>query len=184
MTVTCTCTNPVTFGMKILYKDEGPKVVLDMIISRFAVPPRFIIYDFSCGLYQSAVHRLWWALEETTIVTDKFHSKNHKSCSPSFLPGAYEELDRVNTVSHEQRNRGIKLLSRSLRNSGHEFYTALLAYQVTIQNIKAKAQGTETFEGRDNTVLLSEHDIEWCYFSCLHLQCKCCEGLVGPSLEQ
>ncbi len=162
-------------GIHVLDRDEGPKVVLDIILSRFTKLPRFIVYDFACGLYSSAIHCLWWAIKDTTITTDNFHSNNH-CCSPGFLPRAHTGLDSRNTVSHEQRNRGIKLLCKSLRNSSQRFYIGLVAYHTMVMNIRAKAKGSNEFERRGP--LLSDYDIEWCYFSCLKLKCTCCEEAV------
>lgn len=132
------------------------------------------MYDFACGLYNSAVHCLWWGLEETTIVSDKFHASNHKACSPSYLLTAYPDLDTKDTVSREQINRGIKLLARSLRNSAHPLYTAILAYHAIIENVKAKAQRIEMFQTRADRSMLSVHDLQWCYYYCLGLKCTCC----------
>ncbi len=58
LTVNCPCAKPITFGIHVLDRDEGPKVVLDIILSRFTKLPRFIVYDFACGLYSSAIHCL------------------------------------------------------------------------------------------------------------------------------
>ena len=172
MNLSCSCANPVFLGFKVLFRDEGPKIVLDMILSRFPRHPRHIVYDFACGLYSSAAHTLWWALENTVIVSDKFHAGNHNGCSPSFLPTAHTGLDLSNSVAHEQRNRGIKLLSSSLRNSGCHLYVSMLAFHTIINNIRARAKKTIVFENRPR--LVSDSDIEWCYFDCLGMICNCC----------
>lgn len=140
-------------------------------MSRFGTLPRHVIYDFGCGLYSSACHTLWWALEDTTVTSDSLHALNHK-CSPSFYPTAHENLNMSNTVAHEQRNRAISEIEKSLRYTGQDFYIALLAYQVCVLNLKAKAKVAPRFERRPLGV--SENDLEWAYFSCLELNCPCC----------
>ena len=170
--LSCACFNSVSFGIKILFKNEGTKVVLDTIISRFVQMPRNIIYDFSCGLYGSAAHTLWGALKDTTIVTDNFHYRNHSKCSPSFHPRAHSALDSANTVAHEQNNRPISEIGRSLRKCGQKTYVELLCYLVTIENIRAKARSSSSFSERP--LGCDDSDIQWCYFHCLKLTCSCC----------
>ena len=170
--VSCACSNSISYGVKVMQRDEGPRCVLDTIISRFGKLPQFIIYDFACGLFGSAAHTLWWVLAKTTIVTDNFHCRNHGSCSPSFLPRCHGQLDLVNTVAHEQNNRPVTQLGRSLRNSSYRTYLGLLSYLLLIENIKAKTRATEAFKNRDRR--FNEHNMAWGYFLCLEMKCTCC----------
>ena len=170
--LSCSCSNSISYGVKVMQRDEGPRCILDTIISRFAQIPRFIVYDFACGLFSSAVNTLWWAISETTIVTDNFHSKNHRSCSPSYLPRCYTDLDLCNTVAHEQNNRPITQLGRSLRNCSYRTYLGLLTYLLTIENIKAKTRATDEYRNRDRR--FNANNTAWAYFNCLGKKCLCC----------
>ncbi len=143
----CPCPNLITFGIHMLDHDEGPKAVLDITFSRFTKLPRFTVYDFAWGLYSSAIHCLWWEIKFKTIATDNFHFNNH-CYSSGFLPRAHTGLDARNTVSHEQRNRGIKQLCNSLRNSSQRFNIGLVAYHTIVMNIRAKAKWSNAFERR------------------------------------
>lgn len=174
ITLCCSCAHPIIKGMKVLSRHEGPRAVLNTIISRCLIPPRYIIYDYSCGLYASAVHTLPWALKDTTIVCDRFHAVNH-NCSPGYLPSCHTDLNSTNTVAHEQRNRAIQELGKTLRNCSQKLYIAMLGFQTIILNIRSQSKGTTIFENRPK--LTSEYDMEWCYFHCLHLRCKCCTPL-------
>ena len=171
LTYCCSCSSPITLGFKVLGKNEGPRAVLDVLVSRFPEMPGHIIYDFGCGLYSTAVHTLWWAMANTTIISDAFHALNHK-CSPSFFPSAHVSVNMTNTVSHEQRNRSIAEISKSLRSMSQEFYVALLAYQVSIMNLKAKAKNSTNYENRGTDT--NEHDLGWAFFHCLGYSCTCC----------
>lgn len=173
LTFCCSCSTPKTLGFKVLGKNEGPRAVLDILLSRFPVLPRHMIYDFGCGLYSSAAHNLWWALEDTTITSDALHSLNH-NCSPSYFPTAHESLNMTNTVAHEQRNRPISEIQNTLRYASQESYIALLAYQLSILNLKATAKASDEYEKRETGV--SESDLGWAYFHCLKLRCPCCEN--------
>lgn len=171
LTFCCSCPSPIILGFKVLEKNEGPRAVLDIIVSRFLEVPRFLIYDFGCGVYNSAVHTLWWAIEDSTVVSDDFHGGNH-SCSPAFLPTSHNLLNGTNTVAHEQRNRAITSVVQSLRHMSHKNYIALLSVQATILNIQAKAKASPNFSARPRHV--GPRDIDWLYFHCLGLNCPCC----------
>ena len=171
--VSCSCPKSICFGFKTLCRNEGPKSVLDTIVTRFSETPKFVIYDFACGLYASAVHSLWWALRDTTIVTDNFHLKNHTKCSPGYSPKCHTGLDNSNTVAHEQNNRAINALARSLRNSSQETYVGLLTYLLTIENIRAKTRRSELYSTVKNN---DDFDLHWCFYVCLSQTCTCCSG--------
>lgn len=83
------------------------------------------------GLYKT----LFWCQTGFTLGTTV-------RCSPNFMPAAHVGLDSRNSVAHEQSNRGVKLLCRTLRNSGLELYTSLLAYHSMIFNIMEKSKNT------------------------------------------
>lgn len=55
ITICCSCSHPIIRVIKVLSKNEGPRAVLNAIISRFPL----LSYDFCCGLYATAVHSLW-----------------------------------------------------------------------------------------------------------------------------
>ena len=137
ITFCCARTHPMIFGFKVLERGEGPRAVLDVLISRFPVLPRFVIYDFACGLLRSAQHTLWWATKNTTFVSDRFHIDNH-NCHRGFHPDSHNYLNGRNTVSHEQRNRPIATLKEPLKNCSQTRYISLLAYHSLYLNLKAK----------------------------------------------
>eukprot|EP00170_Pyropia_yezoensis_P003167 contig_13306_g3174 len=137
--ICCACAHPRVLGFVILDKREGPPALLNTIMTRFALLPEYIIYDFGCGAVRSALTKLLWLLCDSTILSDEFHVVNHM-CSVSLDPRSFLTLNKANTVAPEQRNRAIKLLSRVLRASGQTEYTRLLAYHTFIHNVRAHAR--------------------------------------------
>jgi len=137
--ICCACSHPRVLGFFVLDKREGPPALLNTIISRFALLPEYIIYDFGCGAVRSALTKLPWLLRGSTISSDEFHVVNHV-CSVALDPRSFLTLNKANTVAHEQRNRAIKLLSRVLRASGQTEYTRVLSYHTFIHNVRARAR--------------------------------------------
>lgn len=178
LTFSCSCSHPTVLGFKVLERDEGPRAVFDVLVSRFASFPPYIIYDSACGVYKSAVNSLWWVVQSTTLVSDPFHANNH-TCSPAFVPSAHVNLNMLNTVSHEQRNRPIANIKGSLQQTGQEVYISLLAYQIIINNIEAKGRRAE--EEQVPIPNRSAKDIEWSFFHRLGMNCYCCTKPREPS---
>ena len=194
LTFCCACSHPVVFGFKTLERGEGPRAVLDVLISRFPNLPSFVVYDFACGLFRSAQHTLWWATKNTTFVSDRFHVDNH-TCHRGFHPDSYNYLNGRNTVSHEQRNRPIANLKGSLRNCSQSLYVSLLAYHTLYLNLKAKIRqkqaqmrgerGTSIMNisgskrhRNENENELSEDEVQAWYFNVFGFQCQCCKPQV------
>jgi len=137
--ICCACAHPKVLGFVVLDKREGPPALLDAIITRFAILPRFIVYDFGCGAVRSALGKLPWLLAVSTVVSDAFHIINHV-CSKFFAPASFTALKHMNTVAHEQRNRAIKALKRVLAACGPVEYTSILCYHMLVHNIRAAAR--------------------------------------------
>lgn len=172
LTFCCSCTRPLILGFKVLDREEGPKAVLDVCMSRFPTMPRFLLYDFGCGLFRSAMHTLWWALENTTVCSDAFHIVNH-SCSKAFHPGTYCSLDGTNTVGHEQRNGPISNIKRSLRRTSRQSYIVMLAYHVLVFNMRALFRADVEHSSLKGKV----HEIDTWYFKMKKYKCYCCPDL-------
>lgn len=76
-TICCACPHPKLIGFVVLEKREGPYALLNDIITRFALLPHFIIYDFGCGALRGAVGKLPVFVALVVIITDLFHILNH-----------------------------------------------------------------------------------------------------------
>ena len=197
ITCCCSCRHPIIFGFKILERGEGPRAVMDMLMSRFPKLPRFIVYDFACGLLKSSQHTLWWAILDTTFLSDRFHIGNH-TCHNGFHPDSHNEMNGRNTLSHEQRNRPIAKMKESLRNCSQVLYTSLLSYHTIYLNLQAiirneidreHSKRTPTAEdivkrtrAKRNTSpsvrmdeALHAEEIQRWFFGKLSFVCRCCD---------
>lgn len=98
--ICCACENPRVLGVFILDKREGPPALLNTIITRFALLPQHIIYNFGCGAVHSALTKLPWLLCDCTVSSDEFHVVNHV-CSVSMDPRYFLTLKKDSTGAHE-----------------------------------------------------------------------------------
>ena len=105
------------------------------MLSRFLVLPEFLIYDNGCNLYDFALNRSPAPFIRTKILSDGFHWKNHKNCSPAFNSSEYPSLAGkasylilgISSVLHEQKNRYLdKLKSTSVHMKINTFARILI----------------------------------------------------------
>lgn len=85
LTFCCSCSHLFILVFRVLEQNKGPKGAITAITPRLPTLPRFIVYDFGCGIFSTTYHALWQAREDTTIVSDKFHAVNH-TYSPFYVP--------------------------------------------------------------------------------------------------
>lgn len=139
MTFCCGCKHPLILAFTVLDRKEAPQVLLNMLLTRFARLPRFLVYDFSCGAFRVALGKIGWLLMDCTIVSDRFHIFNHL-CSDAFDPRSYTALDGVDSGAPEQRNAPIRRIQTTLQGMGVAPYTNLLAYQTGLLNHEAQTK--------------------------------------------
>jgi len=139
MTICCGCKHPLILAFTVLDRKEAPQVLLNMLLTRFARIPRFLIYDFACGAFRVALGKVGWLLMDCTVVSDRFHIFNHL-CSDAFDPRSYAEMDGADSGAPEQRNAPIRRIQTTLQGMGVEPYTNLLAYQTAILNHEAQTK--------------------------------------------
>jgi len=171
--ICCACSHPKVLGFVVLDKREGPPALLDAIITRFSILPKFIVYDFGCGAVRSALGKLPWLLAASTVVSDAFHIINHV-CSKFFAPASFTTLKHMNTVAHEQRNRAIKALKRVLAACGPVEYTSILSYHMLVHNIRAAARDACPAS------LPEAFDFSMFFFSRVPCVCGCGQTVGNP----
>lgn len=173
MTFCCGCKHPLVLTFTVIDQKEAPQVLLNMLLKRCALLPRFHIYDCACGAFRMALGRLGWLLMDCTVVSDRFHIFNHL-CSDAFDPRSYVTMDGVDTGAPEQRNAPIRRIQTTLQGMGVVPYNNLLAYQTSSLNHKAQVKwdlGVDRLP--ENVDLVAQ------YFS--SLRCHCCSA---PSLSR
>ena len=167
MTICCGCKHPLVLAFTVLDRKEAPQVLLNMLLTRFARIPKFLVYDFACGAFRVALGKVGWLLMDCTVVSDRFHIFNHL-CSDAFDPRSYSKMDGADSGAPEQRNAPIRRIQTSLQGMGVVPYTNLLAYQTAILNHEAQTKwnlGTER--------LAEDVDLAGEYFC--RFPCPCCD---------
>jgi len=176
MTFCCGCQHPLILAFTVLDRKEAPQVLLNMLLTRFARLPHFLIYDFACGAFRVALGKLGWLLMDCTVVSDRFHIFNHL-CSDAFDPRSYKKMDGADTGAPEQRNAPIRRIQTTLQGMGVEPYTNLLAYQTAILNHEAQAKWEL---GVDR--LSEDVDLAGMYFA--RFPCLCCDDSHRASIDE
>ena len=167
-TFCCGCKHPLILAFTVLDRKEAPQVLLNMLLTRFARLPHFLIYDFACGAFRVALGKLGWLLMDCTIVSDRFHIFNHL-CSDALEPRSYKKMDGADTGAPEQRNAPIRRIQSTLQGMGVEPYTNLLAYQTAVLNHEAQTKWE-----LDVDRLPENADLAGEFFS--RFPCLCCDG--------
>jgi len=139
LTLCCACSHPKILGFVVLDRKESPQVLINALLTRFPKLPRYLVYDFACGVVRCAMVKLPWMLRELSVVSDRFHVCNH-TCSHFYNANSYGELDYKNTLTHEQRNAAIRKMQAILRGAGRYGYLALLCYQTSVLNSFAESR--------------------------------------------
>jgi len=174
-TVCCACAHPKLIGFVVLDKREGPYALLNAIITRFALLPHFVVYDFGCGALRSAVGKLPVFVALVVIISDLFHIFNHV-CSDIFNPRSYAPLDGKNTVAHEQRNSPIAAMMKTLRACGQDEYMRIMKLHTILHNLYAQARSTCTYP------LPDDYNYRQFYFSRQACPCGCGQEKEAPPI--
>jgi hypothetical protein len=91
------CPHRVVAGITLLTKFESPEPIFSALQQWFVFPPRIILYDLSCNLERYCMARNPVLFRDTLFVLDKFHERNHVTCSRAFTAQFTEDLQGVNT---------------------------------------------------------------------------------------
>jgi len=195
VTLCCAFSHPKILGFVVLDRRESPQVLINALLTRFPRLPRYLVYDFACGVVRCAMVKLPWMLRDLCVVSDRFHVCNH-TCSHFYNANSYGELDFKNTLTHEQRNVAIRKMEAILRGAGRYGYLALLCYQTSVLNSFAESrtvyqqnalaaaveqEAESRSQARPSTkprVTLPAHfDMRQDYFT--RHACRCCGYKVG-----
>lgn len=125
-------------------------MLINVLLTRFPSLPRYLVYDFACGVVRCAMVKLPWMLRNLSVVSDRFHVCNH-TCSHFYNANSYGELDYKNTLTHEQRNAAIRKMEQILRGAGRYGYLALLCYQTSVLNSFAETRSVYQHKALDAT---------------------------------
>ncbi|GMT24245.1 hypothetical protein PFISCL1PPCAC_15542 [Pristionchus fissidentatus] len=108
-----TCSHRVVYGFTILKSSESPRHVFDVLVTRMndGEMPRIVVYDNACHLSAYCLAREPSRFSGTSMMVDRFHSVNHKTCSRSLHLRGYkgnEYLSKLNSQCCEQTNARLR----------------------------------------------------------------------------
>lgn len=92
-------------GFVILDKPESPRIVTQVLLTRFTEMPAIILYDNGCNLNEFIMNRYPNEFEKSRIFVDGFHFNSHNNCSNSYDSHSHPDITNdVNTSLPEQKN--------------------------------------------------------------------------------
>ncbi|KAF8986303.1 hypothetical protein BDQ17DRAFT_1202368, partial [Cyathus striatus] len=80
-------------GFHCMPTSEGRNDVFSALYTYWAVPPKRVIYDFTCALGPYCMTREGDFFANTDFVIDLFHAPGHTKCSPACFLKTYAEAD-------------------------------------------------------------------------------------------
>lgn len=139
-------------------ESESIATALTALISRFNVLPRVTFYDNACNFVRSVRLRLPWVLEESNILTDRFHYRSHR-CSSLFDPDSFPFCDGLQTSGAEALNRRWAASRNSIRYLTGDNLVPFLYARAIFLNLRARARtrfGVQDVEDADINGMLDE----------------------------
>ncbi|KAK1861820.1 hypothetical protein I4F81_004400 [Pyropia yezoensis] len=83
----CTCAHPKCIGVMTLTGSESQVMPLESVAQRFVTMPDVVVYDFACATLKSALVRLPYMAQRSSLKCDRFHwPENHVDCSCAMNP--------------------------------------------------------------------------------------------------
>jgi hypothetical protein len=84
-------------GFYVMQSAESCKTVFQILVTRFRVQPKVIIYDNGCNLSEYILNRAPGPFKDTYILSDGFHWKNHTNCGMAYNSKLYPALNGIYT---------------------------------------------------------------------------------------
>jgi hypothetical protein len=127
----------VCIGFVVLDQAESPRMVYEVLMTRFRNLPELVIYDNGCNLHEYILNRLPRMASGLQVMVDGFHFQSHVNCAPTYDTHKHPALTRnLNTSLFEQRN---SLLARLKANAplflARTFFS-FLRFAVGLRNIQ------------------------------------------------
>jgi hypothetical protein len=115
-------------GFHLLKYSESTRTVHDLMLSRYKLAPRIVIYDHACDLHKYSIAREPKFFADTAYYVDKLHYGTHKDCSCAYDPFKPQHLRSVNTTIYEQANSRIKHTRKSMYHMTQEHFLFILRH--------------------------------------------------------
>ena len=118
------CTHSICYGFHCIPKAEGRNDVFSVLVTRWPIAPKTVIYDYACALGPYCMHREPDFFADTQFLVDRFHSMGHTKCSHAAFLRDYGTLDPalrdVNSSAAECGNGGLKRIRKSVSYMGQD----------------------------------------------------------------
>lgn len=95
-------------GFVIQAESESPRMISEVLTTRFSVIPEVIMYDNACNLAEFCWMRYPTLFENSIFVVDAFHFNSHTNCCSSFDSSANGSIVNINSSLAEQKNSKVK----------------------------------------------------------------------------
>jgi CxC4 like cysteine cluster associated with KDZ transposases len=126
-------------GFVVLDGAESPRVVYEVLATRFERLPQNVIYDNGCNLSEYVLNRTPYLFRRTQIMVDGFHFHSHKSCASCFSTEQNPRtMEKLNTSLFEQRNARLTKLKETAPLMRSRVFMAMVRMAVSNPNIKHK----------------------------------------------
>jgi hypothetical protein len=116
------CTHSICYGFHCIPSGEGRNDVFSAMVTRWAVPPKRVIYDFACALGPYCMTREPDFFADTQFLIDGFHAKDHTKCAPAAFLSTYSDVDPrlapINSSAAECGNGGIACIRKLVSYMG------------------------------------------------------------------
>jgi hypothetical protein len=123
-------------GFMIQEHSESPRMIFEMLVSRFRTQPKSIIYDNGCNLSEYVLNRAPRLFKDTKFFVDGFHFASHTNCSPSF--DTHHNLmvcESLNTSVVEQKNSRISKIGRLSPLQLYRTFAAFFRFSIGKSNL-------------------------------------------------
>jgi hypothetical protein len=123
-------------GFIVQNEPESPRVIYEMLGSRFRVMPKIVMYDNGCNLHEYVLNRAPKLFKDTYFLVDGFHANSHRNCMPAYDTGKYMGLCRgLNSSLLEQKNARYTKLKFISPLQRFRSFVALLRFAVAKNNL-------------------------------------------------
>jgi hypothetical protein len=126
-------------GFVVLDGAESPRVVYEVLATRFKKLPQNVIYDNGCNLSEYVLNQTPYLFRRTQVMVDGFHFHSHKSCASCFSTEQNPRtMEKLNTSLFEQQNARLTKLKETAPLMRARVFMAMVRMAVSNPNIKHK----------------------------------------------
>jgi CxC4 like cysteine cluster associated with KDZ transposases len=132
-------------GFVVLDAPESPRMVYEVLMTRFSENPCIVLYDNACNLLEYILNRDPYPLRNISFFVDGFHYASHKNCTQGFDTKQYPVLlKKYNTSLVEQKNAKIARFKHTNPSKKYRTMVAGLRFAIALMNIEQHQRNNRT----------------------------------------